>query len=136
MANLTTAMAMLHRYLDSIERLMAMFPGSKHPSPDATPEIRYATAMLKEGVSREYRRRRGRIIGWERAYFEPAMHRLFMELQEVNPSTKPGAELFDALYSARLELNQSIGLLERSVAGIAPPPFRQRPQLRQIVGEA
>src|SRR5262245_63026311 len=114
MTNLTTALATLQGYCDSIERIMAMVPGGTDPSPQVSSEIRYATAMLKDGVSREHRRLRGRIIGWERSVYSPAMHWLFVELQKVNVGHEPGAELFNALCGIRSGLNNSIELLKRS----------------------
>jgi hypothetical protein len=113
MVNLTTAVATLQGYLDSIERIIGMFSAT----PGDRREIRYATAILLESVSREYRRH-GRLLAWEREHYEPAMHRLFMELRKTNLSTEPGVELLDSLYRARLELTESIDLLERSGQGM------------------
>jgi hypothetical protein len=109
MVNLTTAVATLQGYLDSIERIIGMFSAT----PGDRREIRYAMAILQEGVSREYRRHR-RMSAWERGYYEPAMGRLFMELRKANLSTEPGVESLDSLYRARLELTESIDLLKRS----------------------
>jgi len=112
MANIESAIAMLRAYRDSVRGIMALFPDDKLPDPPIAAEIRYSTITFKASVSRQCRRR-GRICGWERIYSAPATHRLFIDCQQIETSTKPGLEWWNALNSAHLGLGNSLQALER-----------------------